>query len=333
MAHIRKIKIKSGTAHRVYWSKHGVQYSQYFPPGVSFADVRSFARKMDADSRSTIDPPAMTLHQFFSVYLEARANEIDTSRHDLAARNYLRRNDGFTPAGSTTWEHIHKYRDRLLAERGDTERHRRGVNKELQNLRTIFNWMARRNYIEHSPFDKVTFLPATVPLPPALTRDQARALYRALPRGRMRLAFKIMTYTGLRRGEVVRLRWEDVDFGSGYLRLGRTKNGEEALVPLHPHLHRILRRCASSGPVIGFRADSLTHAFRRALNKAGMRHLASSVHIMRHTFAVTIMEQETPDAGERMAMEMLRHHNSQMTRHYARIAKSRLKEKLARMKF
>lgn len=54
------------------------------------------------------------------------------------------------------------------------------------------------------------------------------------------LALMLLT-TGRRTDELLKLRWSAIDWGRGVVRLARTKNGDDAVVALHPVLLQRLR--------------------------------------------------------------------------------------------
>lgn len=56
----------------------------------------------------------------------------------------------------------------------------------------------------------------------------------------IRAAFKLYLFTGLRRSELLGLKWSDVDLAEARLRLAETKNGEPHRVPLSPPAVEIL---------------------------------------------------------------------------------------------
>ena len=81
--------------------------------------------------------------------------------------------------------------------------------------------------------------------------------------------------TCMRRGELVALRWCDVDFTRRVACLADTKNGESRTVPLSPTAIQILQALPRriNGRVFGMTADSITQAFERACNRAGVSGL------------------------------------------------------------
>jgi integrase len=117
---------------------------------------------------------------------------------------------------------------------------------------------------------------------------------------------------------------------AGAIRLVKTKPRDEAFVPLHPKLARIFRWVAGkkSGRIFKFHRDTLTCAFRRALNKAGLDSIKSPVHVFRHTVGMRIMQAGVTDKNERLAQEILRHKTKTMTKHYTRIVMDQLKNEI-----
>lgn len=79
--------------------------------------------------------------------------------------------------------------------------------------------------------------------------------------------------TAMRRGEIVSLQWDRVDFRRRILHLRETKNGESRDVPLSSRalaaLQRLPRRI--DGLVFGIRAGTVTQAFRRITGLASAK--------------------------------------------------------------
>ena len=86
---------------------------------------------------------------------------------------------------------------------------------------------------------------------------------------------RIAIETCMRRGELVALRWCDVDFTRRVACLADTKNGESRTVPLSSTAIQILQTLPRqiNGRVFGMTADSITQAFERACNRAGVSGL------------------------------------------------------------
>lgn len=97
--------------------------------------------------------------------------------------------------------------------------------------------------------------------------------------------------TAMRRGELLALRWEDVDFKKRVAKLHDTKNGEWRDVPLSSIAVETLKGLprAIEGDVIATTAEGLKNAFERARKKAGMEHF--NFHDLRHEAISRLFER------------------------------------------
>lgn len=93
-------------------------------------------------------------------------------------------------------------------------------------------------------------------------------------------AVQLALLTGLRRGELLALRWDDVDLLAGTLAVRMSKNGRSRVIPLSPdaiaHLHEIPR---DDEVVLPIEVASLKSAFQRARKQSGV---SFRFHDLRH---------------------------------------------------
>ncbi len=120
----------------------------------------------------------------------------------------------------------------------------------------------------------------------------------------MPVLFRILYCCGLRVGEALKLKTEDVDIDNGLLRLLETKSSKERLVPMSATLTQICAEYRSSPLVIGYGSEyffpapdnrhyavcTIYERFREYLFAAGIGHggrgKGRRLHDLRHTFAV-----------------------------------------------
>lgn len=120
---------------------------------------------------------------------------------------------------------VEAFRDKLMAG-GSSDR---TVNKYLAQLHDLFDW-AKRPYgliqnpaakadVERRPHDKGNRLER-------FTREQVTALADAAENDQDRVLYLTAAFTGLRRGELLALRWGDVSFADASIRVQRSyRNG------------------------------------------------------------------------------------------------------------
>lgn len=94
-------------------------------------------------------------------------------------------------------------------------------------------------------------------------------------------AILLLIETALRRSELCRLRWEDIDLHKRVAKIRDTKNGEDRSIPLTPYAAQLIAAQPKAGDtVFGLKPDSLTHAMHDACQRAGIVNL--HLHDLRH---------------------------------------------------
>ena len=132
----------------------------------------------------------------------------------------------------------------------------------------------------------------------------------------------IALHTGMRRGEILGLKWEHVDLNHGFILLDTTKNGERKEIPIDNTLRKIFEDMPHSIESIYVFTDkdgnpykSVKRSFRTALIKAGIRDFR--FHDLRHTFASHLIMAGVDLTSVK---ELLGHKSLKMTLRYAHLA-------------
>ena len=163
-----------------------------------------------------------------------------------------------------------------------------------------------------------------------LSGDELRRLFAALdeePNDTTRDFFRVALFTGARRGNLLEMRWADIDLEAATWRIPQTKNGKPQTVALVPAVvdllvrRRDLARQAKSinpyvFPGVG-RAGHLTpptKAWRRICGRAGIAD--AHIHDLRRTFGSW---QAITGASLPIIGKSLNHKNQSTTAIYARL--------------
>lgn len=165
------------------------------------------------------------------------------------------------------------------------------VNRYMKLLHAVLRFGVRRGLLLTNPAASVELARENNARNRCLSADEEARLMKALPVW-MRPLVVVAIHTGMRRGELLGLRWEDVDLSSGQLRIRRDKAGDGRWVVLNSDAVDAFK-AAKAAPVLGPlvfctpEGHSLTTNFKRywhpAVKAAGLT--AFRFHDLRHTFA------------------------------------------------
>jgi integrase/recombinase XerD len=219
-------------------------------------------------------------------------------------------------------EDVRQYLIHLVVEKGVS---RSAHTQAISALRFLFEKVLRRSGgIGDIPRPK-----RHKSLPNVLSRQEVEAILEAVRRPSTRALIMILYSSGLRVGEVVRLRPEDVDRDRGLLRVRSGKGGKDrftllsqrALKALDRHL---IYRGEDAGPWL-FPGDRKgRHLNTRTVQKAVARAASLAKigkrvtpHVLRHSFATHLL-----DAGTdlRYIQELLGHASVRTTEIYTHVS-------------
>lgn len=197
---------------------------------------------------------------------------------------------------------IAKYRDERLTEIAPGT-----VVRELAYFSSIINH-ARREWGINIPNPVLSIRKPAQPQGRnrVLSHDEERILLQACePKANRNIytrPFVILALeTAMRRGEILSLRWENIDYlkRTAYLQL--TKNGESRTVPLSTRAVETLQSLPVSidGRVLPINFAALETNFKRARDRAELRDLR--IHDLRHT-AITRLAERLPNLIELSAV-------------------------------
>ena len=167
------------------------------------------------------------------------------------------------------------------------------VNRSLSTLRHILYWAVDEQLIQANPLTRLRLVKERRLRRPVMTLSEEDRVLEALPDYLRRIVICALD-TGMRRGEVLRQRWEDVDLARKLLMVTKSKTieGEGREIPLTDRLYRLLsKEAARDGIVFTMRGAPLSwirKGWLGALKRAELRHFR--IHDLRHTFNTRLME-------------------------------------------
>lgn len=201
------------------------------------------------------------------------------------------------------------------------------VNRDLQALKRMFNLAVAWGYARENPVKLVKFFREPQGRVRYLTVEQYEKVVEAC-RPHLRPLVVMAVHTGLRQGDLLRLRWTDIDLDNGYASVERPKNDTPRHVALNDHALKALLPIKFKNPTWVFtneKGEKLSPRtaqwqFDQALEAAGIREFR--FHDLRHTCATWLAM-----AGENQELikEVLGHKDIRMTDRYTHFMPGRTK--------
>jgi integrase len=140
-------------------------------------------------------------------------------------------------------------------------------------------------------------------------------------------------YSGKRLGEILSLKWPDVDLKNGLVTFqgSITKSGRTSTVPVNKTCLEVLKkaRAIRKGEYVfpnskGKRFVNFTHYWYRIRKKAGLDKKGYRFHDLRHTFATHLASSGEVDIYT--LKELLGHRSIEMTQRYAHLTNGSLRK-------
>ncbi len=166
------------------------------------------------------------------------------------------------------------------------------VNRDLSVLRRVLNWGVEEGLIAANPLGKLRLERERRTKRAVLSLREERLLLAAAPL-HLRRFILCALHTGMRRGEILAERWEDIDLDNRilYVTHSKTPEGEAREIPLTDALYQMLHAIRRDhGPVFTFEGDPLKNiktSWAASVQRAGIRHFR--FHDLRHTANTRMM--------------------------------------------
>lgn len=170
-------------------------------------------------------------------------------------------------------------------------------------------------------------------LPVVLGRDEVARMMEVTANPKHRNVLMLLYYAGMRLGEAIGIRWEDIDFERGLIHIKNAKGGKERIVFLHPKLKMSLKAHDEVEGLVflsqrerKYNKRTVEKIVGNAAAKAGIGKNVTP-HTLRHCFATHLLEA---GADIRYIQHLLGHKDLKTTQIYTHVANKDIK-KLANM--
>lgn len=167
------------------------------------------------------------------------------------------------------------------------------VNRDIECLRHLLYWAVDEGFIAANPIARIRLERERRKKRPVLSLAEEKLLLEAAS-PHLRDITIVALDTGMRRGEILHQRWEDVDFSRRllYVTHSKTPEGEAREIPLTGRVYNLLfENQKTEGLIFTFKGKSigsLKTAWKAAIRRAGIRR--TRFHYLRHTFNTRLLE-------------------------------------------
>lgn len=142
---------------------------------------------------------------------------------------------------------------------------------------------------------------------------------------------KIALFTGMRRGEMFRLKWSDIEEERRFINIRNPKGGEDQKIPLNDETLDLLKTInkVEDSPYVfpgrnGRQRTSIRHQINRIKKTAGLPKDFRPLHGLRHVYATMLASSGKVDMYT--LQKLLTHKDPKMTQRYAHLRDETLKK-------
>lgn len=189
------------------------------------------------------------------------------------------------------------------------------VNREMAVIRHMLSKAFDWGIIQENPAKRVKMLKGEVKRLRYLMPDEFQRLLSNCPDD-LKPIVTVASHTGLRKGELLGLQWDQVNFEKGIISILDTKNGERRDIPMNETVRAALNGIQRNGDHVFCHEDNkLRRSFDAVVKNSGIEDFR--FHDLRHTFASNLVMEGVDIMAVK---ELLGHKKLDMTLRYAHLA-------------
>ena len=203
----------------------------------------------------------------------------------------------------------------------------------------------RWRYIEHNPVSSVEKMRVPKRPPRFLSLEEIDRLLEASRGSHIYPILVTALHTGLRKSELLNLRWSDIDFHQCTITVQpkddwHTKNYKSRTISLTPALYETLQEHWGQLPQLGIKSEyvftyqgeqikrGIGDSLRTTVAKADLQNV--TLHTLRHTFASQLVMAGVPLLD---VQELMGHQSFQTTLQYAHLSEEHVKKRVLQLPF
>lgn len=275
------------------------------------------------------DEKPMTFEELVEEYLKySKANKrFQVFRRDLVVIKHLAKKFKHKNINSIFAYDVEQYKNTRLNDVSPAT-----VNRELTCINNMLNKAVEWGHLKYNKIRIVKKLKEPPGRVRYLINEEIERLL-SYCNGHIKFIVMVALNTGMRKGEILDLKWSDVDMRNRVITLKRTKNNEIRILPINEVLYELLKDIASRNGkgyifanAAGMPYREIKTGFMGALRRAEIHDFR--FHDLRHTFASRLV---MAGVDIRTVQELMGHKDIKMTMRYSHLSDSHLKDAVRKL--
>lgn len=196
------------------------------------------------------------------------------------------------------------------------------VSKALSSMRFYFEEL-----FDMDLFRRIKYPKQEKKIPRALLKEEVQALIDNTKNPKHRLLLKLLYSSGLRVGECVKLKFQDIDIEQGVGTLRQGKGNKDRNIIISKTIKEDLAKIGETGYIFTYRGKPISvrqvqYVLKYVAKKAGIKKRVHP-HLLRSSFATHLLDAGT---NIRIIQELLGHSSIMSTERYTKVSYEQIKK-------
>ncbi|MCD7779645.1 MAG: tyrosine-type recombinase/integrase [Candidatus Gastranaerophilales bacterium] len=272
----------------------------------------------------------ITINSLFIMYLKYSKTNKKSFKTDVSRVKLIKQYFGETTLIRDIQPNkIERFKDFLLEE----GRSKATVNRYLEQIKTAFKIAVDNEYILKNPCKNIKKFPLKNYTVRYLTEDEESRLFKTLPDYLKNIVITALN-TGLRKSNILNLKWEQIDFEFQFLEVLENKGNKHIKLPLNNTLLKLFEEMYKNksseyvfiNPKTSLPYTDIKKAWTTALKEAKIENFR--FHDLRHTVGTRLAKENVPI---NIIKEILAHSDIKTTMRYVHCTQGAKTEALSKL--
>lgn len=286
-------------------------------------------KRIEAENEKNVGNEHPTLNMLWEMYHDDHTQNRSIKDSDGRYKNHIEQSLGNKLVSEIETSDIVSIRKKLDKKNLSAQ----SVKHVLTLIKCIINYAHKKGIISLPP--NLVFVMPKVDNQKTenMTAEQLKAYFMAIdeePDQDAAAFLRMALLTGMRRGALMSLRWDDIDFENNNIKLRgeSAKNGKTTYLPLNSQAAKVLNSITRRSDYVfpgkdGGPRKEFRRIAQRVRDKAGLPKSFRPLHGLRHCYASWLASSGQVDLYQ--LQKLLTHSSPQMTQRYAHLHDEALK--------